>query len=345
MTPEIWFLSSGLELADEARGNGIEVHELGWRGGIDAAFSKIGSDKNSRERVLFVNGYCSALLAALRSECGGVVVVEHGGPLLNPEVSGLKAAIIQRRVRGLAAKRVDAEVSVSSFMFGIQSAVPHASRMRIIRNGVELEAFTPRQWDACDARRIGSGRIRLRCAGRLLESKGFGYAIDAVGLLKNRGVRVTLEIAGTGPAAASLAEHARNRDLADDIALVGPIVDMAEFWRGADVAVVPSFPLVESFGMTALEAAASGVPVVASAAGGLAELVRHGATGMLVRPGSGQALAEAVARYVGDPGMCAAHGSAGRRMCEREYSMAKTAEQYAELARGIALPGSRPCGI
>ena len=69
----------------------------------------------------------------------------------------------------------------------------------------------------------------------------------------------------------------------------------------------------ETFGQTLQEAAASGVPVVAPAAGGPLDLVDHGVTGFLVPPGDAPALAEAVARLAADPGLRAQQGRAARQ--------------------------------
>ena len=70
----------------------------------------------------------------------------------------------------------------------------------------------------------------------------------------------------------------------------------------------------DTFGQTLQEAAASGLPVVAPAAGGPLDLVRDGVTGFLVTPGDAAALAGAVARLAADPGLRAAQGQAGRQM-------------------------------
>src|SRR5205823_10328671 len=105
------------------------------------------------------------------------------------------------------------------------------------------------------------------------------------------------------------AEVARVRALADRLGLTGQIRFvppqrhelLSTFYRAADVCLVPSRS--ESFGLVALEAAACGTPVVASAVGGLRTLVDHGRTGFLVEGGAPARFAARVANLLVDPGL------------------------------------------
>ena len=85
--------------------------------------------------------------------------------------------------------------------------------------------------------------------------------------------------------------------------------------------------------MSVLEAMAAGLPVVASAVGGVPELVREGETGMLVPPRDSAALAEALRRLVDDPALRDRLGEAGRRRVEREFSLARFEREHLELYR------------
>jgi len=118
---------------------------------------------------------------------------------------------------------------------------------------------------------------------------------------------VRLVIVGGGPAEAAL------RAALPGAVFLGPRygAELAEIYASLDV-FVHSGPY-ETFGQTLQEAAASGVPVVAPAAGGPLDLVTDGETGFLVTPGSGDELAGAVARLVADPGLRARLGAAGRK--------------------------------
>jgi glycosyltransferase involved in cell wall biosynthesis len=91
-----------------------------------------------------------------------------------------------------------------------------------------------------------------------------------------------------------------------------PRPDVLRGWRHSLVAVVPSL-WPEPFGTVALEAMAAGKPVVASAVGGLADLVIDGVTGILVTPGDADQLRKAIARLLGDPALRERMGQAGRK--------------------------------
>jgi glycosyltransferase involved in cell wall biosynthesis len=94
---------------------------------------------------------------------------------------------------------------------------------------------------------------------------------------------------------------------------------------------MPSFEFIESFGMTALEAMACGIPVVASRNGGLTEVVADGYCGMLVNAGDVQALADAIQRYIDEPGLCREHGARARHHCETSFDVRDRAERYITL--------------
>jgi len=103
-----------------------------------------------------------------------------------------------------------------------------------------------------------------------------------------------------------------------DAGLVGVVLwhpftpDVDTVWAASDIAVVPSvWP--EPFGRVALEAMAHGLPVIATAHGGLTEIVEHEKTGLLVAPGSAAELASALSLLTGDSGLRRSLGSAGRR--------------------------------
>lgn len=105
----------------------------------------------------------------------------------------------------------------------------------------------------------------------------------------------------------------------------------------ADVAVVPS--LEDNLPNTALEALASGVPLVASNVGGLPDLVAPGVTGLLVEPGDAGGLAAALAAVLADPGRRAAMARAARQSAVEVYSLERIAARHADLYRTLVHPG------
>lgn len=135
--------------------------------------------------------------------------------------------------------------------------------------------------------------IRLATVGRLASEKGHDVLIDALLLLRSRGVHATCDVIGDGPQAVPLATRAR--PLGNDVRFLGSRSrrEIADALSGVHALVVPSRR--EGLGMVALEALHVGCPVIASATGGLVELVGP-EDGLLVTPGDPVALADAIAR-------------------------------------------------
>jgi glycosyltransferase involved in cell wall biosynthesis len=104
-----------------------------------------------------------------------------------------------------------------------------------------------------------------------------------------------------------------------------------------DVVVVPS--LSEASGLTALEALALGVPVVASSVGGLPEIVVDEETGLLVAAGDAAGIARAVARLLADPVLARALAAAGARLAEERFTAERMVDCYLRLYRDLVFMG------
>jgi phosphatidylinositol alpha 1,6-mannosyltransferase len=177
-------------------------------------------------------------------------------------------------------------------------------RVAVWARGVDCKRFDP-------AKRRGELRAQLAPGGELLVGYVGRLATEKrVDLLADIGALpgVRLVIVGTGPAEAAI------RRAVPTALFLGQHTgeELARIYASLDV-FVHAGPH-DTFGQTLQEAAASGLPVVAPAAGGPLDLVRNGTTGFLVAPGSAAALAEAVATLAANPELRAAQGSAGRQM-------------------------------
>ncbi len=141
-------------------------------------------------------------------------------------------------------------------------------------------------------------RPLLVAAGALTQEKGHRTLIDAFATIASRLPGVHLVIAGAGPERAALESRIAAHGLAGRIELPGEVEEVASRIAGATILVQPS--LREALGTAVLEAMAVGVPVIASATGGLAELLADD-HGVLVPPGDAPALAAALESLLGDP--------------------------------------------
>ena len=141
----------------------------------------------------------------------------------------------------------------------------------------------------------------------------------------------------------------RSAGLKEHVWLPGRRDDVAELLRGFDVFSLSS--RVEGISNTILEAMATGLPVVATRVGGNAELVEEGVTGALVRSGSPEALAVALATYIDDREIRRAHGRAARARAEHDFAMGSMVSRYMEVyddlfagvSRRVTEESSTPC--
>jgi glycosyltransferase involved in cell wall biosynthesis len=179
---------------------------------------------------------------------------------------------------------------------------------------------------------------RLLCIGRLIPIKGHLVLLRALAQARGRVPDVTLELAGRGPLEPALKAYARELGLADAIHFLGFVSPVQAAIEDAAIVVVPS--LGEGFGMVALEAMERARPVVASAVGGLPEIVADGETGLVVPASDAEALAEAIVTLAGDLPKAAAMGSAGRTRALAEFTPERCVERVEELyVRALAPAG------
>ena len=214
-------------------------------------------------------------------------------------------------------------------------------RVDVVPCGVDLDHFRP------DGPRDGrTGRSRIVVVSRLVARKGVDDVIRALAALPD----AELVVAGgpphdrlvSDPEVRRLLGIARQCGVADRVRLRGALsrTEVAALLRSADV--VACTPWYEPFGIVPLEAMASGVPVVASAVGGMLDSVVDGVTGLHVPPRDPLALAAALGRLLGDGGLRARFGEAGRRHAVDHYAWSTVAT--GTLASYHAACNARPQG-
>ena len=160
--------------------------------------------------------------------------------------------------------------------------------------------------------------------GRLHPEKGLDLLIAASERLHRTQVPHRLLIVGGAQEGYEhypqlLRQQAQDRGIADDVEFAGGVEDLRPLLQRAEIYVQPSRR--EAFGLAALEAMQAGLPVIASAVGGLPELVVDGATGRLVPPGDVDALATAMAVLINDPELRRTWGTAARQRAEQHYGV------------------------
>ena len=197
------------------------------------------------------------------------------------------------------------------------------ARFSVIPNGVDLERFTAAPPPCALRREIGMPRdgLLVGVVARLEPEKGHRHLVAAMPQVVKAAPRTWLAIVGEGSLedelraqAAALPAPARDR-----VILTGRREDVAAVTADLDVAVLPS--LREAQGMSLLEAMARRRPVVASAVGGIPEVITDGVDGILVPPRDPAALATAIVRLLLDPGLRRRMGDAGHRAVVERFSI------------------------
>jgi glycosyltransferase involved in cell wall biosynthesis len=258
-------------------------------------------------------------LACLAARAAGVPVVvatEHQAAF---PLSGA-TALLNRAIDGL----VDAVVAVSRHDSALQLKLTWRRPEKVITiyNGIDLARFSPRcEAESRETRHalgIGDATPVAGVVSRLGVQKGVRHFLDALPALASRWPELAVPIVGDGEERASLEAHAARLGVAGMTSFLGFRQDVTPLMAAMDLVVVPS--IWEPFGLVAAEAMAMGKPVVASGVGGLAEVVAHGETGILVPPKDPEALAEAVDRLLSDRQLRERMGRAGRLRAERMFA-------------------------
>ena len=204
-------------------------------------------------------------------------------------------------------------------------------RIAVIRgSGVDTAAFHPAEPPA--------GTPVAVCVARMLWDKGVGELVEAARLLRRRGVDIRIRLIGPGDDnPASIAQTQLDSWRAEGIVeIAGASRDIAREYARAHIAVLPSYR--EGLPKSLLEAAAAGLPLVATDVPGCREICRDDETGLLVPARDAAALADALARLAGDAALRARYGAAARRAAETEFAEAIVVRQTMALYDALLPP-------
>jgi N-acetyl-alpha-D-glucosaminyl L-malate synthase BshA len=200
---------------------------------------------------------------------------------------------------------------------------PTRNPIQVLPNFVDTERFRPGEGDRL-AGLFGEPGPTLVHVSNFRALKRVDRVVD---ILDRQEPSARLLLIGDGPERAGILAQVERRGLTDRVRWLGEVEGFADLLREADVFVLPSE--TESFGLAALEALASGVPVVASDVGGLPEVVRHGETGFLEADVA--AMATRVAEILADPDRRHGMRTAAREDVERRFRRDPMIEAYADV--------------
>jgi glycosyltransferase involved in cell wall biosynthesis len=281
-------------------------------------------------------GRAAALLAG-RSRPPIIVHTFHGHVLRG--YFGRFWTGVFRLLERLLARITDALVAVSPEVRDelVALGVAPASKFRVIRLGIELDNRVSSDGSArAETRRtmgVPEARFVVGWIGRMTGVKRTDLVLKGFRALRDNGVDAILCMVGDGPDRAAVEQLAGELGIVRDCLFAGYQEDVGPFFAAFDVFVLPSGN--EGTPVTAIEALATGCPVVATRVGGVPDVVDDGVDGFLVAPGAVQELAARLAELARDPELRVRMGAAGREQMRTRYAVDRLVDDVDRLYREL----------
>ena len=314
-------------LAEAFDARGVPVHRVAKRSGLDPTLALRLAALFRREGVHVVHTHNRLPLvygAAAGRLAGAVVVHTRHGP-----GRGTRG---QRVLWRGAGRLLHAYVAVSPELLDLARALRACdpAKLSVIENGIDVDRFatTP------DVRRasreslgIPQDAFVIGAVGRLSPEKEFPWLVRAAAPMLGAGVR--LIIVGGGAQEAAIRSEVSAQRVEPYVLLPGARNDVPRYTAAMDVFVLSSS--MEGLPLAVLEAMAAGLPVVATAVGGLPNLIEDGKNGFLVPPGNDNAMRDRLLALRDDLATARAVGERGRALARERYSREQMVRRYLTL--------------
>ncbi|HEY3354515.1 MAG TPA: glycosyltransferase [Polyangia bacterium] len=318
---------------------GIPAHRVESRGRIDGRallHLKRTLDEQVRPEIIHSHGYktdaFAAVLRPILRRRAGLVATNH---LWTNETARLK---VYETIDALAFRAFDKIVAVSEAIAEEMRdrGVPE-DKVEVIQNGLdygELDAQAhPGQKLRAELRAFDPDSLFIGFVGRLSPQKGINYLLDAAARLHGR-KNVYFVIIGEGELRPAIERQLKGEQLDDRVFLLGRRDDVPDLLSELDIVVLPS--LREGTPMALLEAMGVGRAVVASAVGGVRDVVEDGRTGLIVAPTDVPALAAAIEHLVDHAGERQQIGAAAAASVREKFSGAAMTRRYTRIYKQVA---------
>jgi len=324
-----------------AREAGIKSYSIPMRHKLDFGIVTKLRDVIVREKIQIVHthGVRANLVGRLAARLAGVeTVVTTVHSLLvqdYPELfSRMANMLIERASRGLTSHFIAVSGGLQKAL--IQQGIPEP-KITVIYNGLNPEIFqgagrASGRWR--EKAGFNPGIPLVAIVGRLHPVKGHRYFLRAAAEILKERTDVHFLVVGCGPERDRLEEYTRRLNIAGHVTFTGFIADVSELMPDLNLLIVPS--LWEGFGLTALEAMAVGVPVVATSVGGLPEIVEHGTTGLLVPPADEAGLTRGIAWMLDHPQEAVEMAAAAKAVVEEKFTASAMARKTEAVYRRLA---------
>lgn len=298
------------EMQDEVEELDGEYHEIDISPGFSPLSDwQISNDLaslilNFRFDIVHAHGFKASIparLAAWRTSVPGVIYTCHNMVAENWPTWQKEAYWKTERT---LARLTDKIIVVSSLLQRqfLRQGIPPA-RVALVPNGIPLKPFD-QPVDRNQKRSelgVAPNQFLMVCTARLIPSKGVGILLQAMHYLMKSapGLNLRLLVLGDGPLRQELEQMTTNLGLRQVVTFLGHRKDVREILQSADLFVLPS--LSEGLPLSVLEAMAAKCPVVATAVGGIPDVIKHGTSGFLVTPGDAEAMARGLLYVISRP--------------------------------------------
>lgn len=291
-----------------------------------------------------VHGHCyrnfQSDLAALTSTFRRrpFVLTTHGTVPPISSVDNVFKSLYDAATMRFVLRRVDKVIAVSRFEERQLRSYGFAEeKIEMIPHGVDVERFSPGDGEPFREKYGIEDRIIL-CVGRIHRRKGIQYLLRSFVSIKREEPETTLVVAGSDYGfKGRLIKLCRELDLLEDVVFTGPLRhrddELIGAYRASDVVVLPS--VYEVFGHVILEAGACGRPMVSSMTWGTSELIQHGVTGLLVKPGDVEGLSTAILRILVDHEWAERMGEDARNRIRSAYSWQAAAARHVSVYKKL----------
>jgi len=212
-----------------------------------------------------------------------------------------------------------------------QESLVEADKISVIPNWINLSRYPVKRYVSAENRENATGTVKLLYLGWLEKFKGLYVLLEAVKILLSRGLDVDLILCGDGSERARLEAYCRRNGIISRVSFRGWIygADKHQALLASDVLVHPSFS--EGLPNAVLEGMASGLPVVATAVGGVPETIQDGVDGILVPPKNVQAFVDALDLLVRNYKLRCQIGLAARATLEKDHELETAASQVISI--------------